>query len=128
MSAAGPPQGRGPDVAGTRPPARSDARGEHTSLAAASLRLGFPVIVWGLHFGTIYALTALACARAAPQTVPWTIGVATLAATALLVATIVRQWPRRSDFIRWLTAALAAAALVGIVWEALPVLLVPPCA
>lgn len=98
------------------------------TFAAASLRLAFPVIVWGLHFGAVYALTALACARAAPQTVPWTIGAATLAAAAALIVTILRGWPRRSDFTTWLTGALAAAALVAIVWEALPVLLVPPCA
>ena len=98
------------------------------SSAAASLRIGFPVIVWGLHFGTVYALTALACARAAPQMVPWTIGIATLVAALLLVVTILRQWPQRSDFNAWLTGALAAAALVAVAWEALPVLLVPPCA
>ena len=96
--------------------------------AAASLRLGFPVIVWGLHFGAVYALTALACARDAPQTVPWTIGVATLVAALLLVVTILRQWSRRSDFNAWLTGTLAATALVAVAWEALPVLLVPPCA
>ena len=26
------------------------------TFAAASLRLAFPVIVWGLHFGAVYAL------------------------------------------------------------------------
>lgn len=98
------------------------------TFAATSLRIGFPVIVWGLHFGVVYALTALACARAAPQTVPWTIGVATLVAAGAMIVTILRAWPRSSDFTGWLTGALAAAALVAIVWEGLPVLLVPPCA
>ena len=98
------------------------------TFAAASLRIGFPVIVWAVHFGAIYGATALACARAAPRIVPWTIAIATILGAALMIATIWRQWPRRAEFTAWLAATLAAAALVAIVWEALPVLLVPPCA
>lgn len=98
------------------------------SFAATSLRVAAPVLVWAVHFGLVYGLTALACARAAPRTVPWTIGIATLVAAALVLLTIRRAWPQRAEFTAWLTGALAAAALVAIVWEALPALLVPACA
>ena len=98
------------------------------SFRAATLRIAFPVIVWATHFAIAYGITALACARAAPHAVPWTIGVATLGAAALMVATMVRAWPRRGDFEAWLTLALAAMALTAIVWEGMPVLIVPACA
>jgi hypothetical protein len=36
-------------------------------------------------------------------------------------------WRHRRTFEAWLMAALAAMALLAILWEALPVLMVPPC-
>jgi hypothetical protein len=98
------------------------------AFARTTLRLAFPLLVWGSHFAVVYGFTALACARTSPQAVPWTIGVATLVAGAALIATIAREWPRRADFEAWLTLALAAISLVAVAWEALPVLMVPPCA
>jgi hypothetical protein len=97
-------------------------------LVATTLRLASPVLVWGVHFAVVYGSTALACARSFPRAVPWTIGLATLAAGAFMIVTIAREWPRRADFEAWLALALAAMALVAVVWEALPVLLVPACA
>jgi uncharacterized membrane protein HdeD (DUF308 family) len=91
-------------------------------------RLALPVAVWGAHFAIVYGVTSFACARASPQAVPWAIGLATLAAGTFMVVTMAREWPRRDDFVAWLALALAAIALVAIVWEALPVLMVPACA
>ena len=96
--------------------------------ARTTLRLAFPLVVWGVHFAIVYGSTSLACARAAPGAVPWMIGLATVAAGAALIVTIAREWPRRSDFEAWLASALAAMALIAIAWEALPVLMVPACA
>ena len=35
--------------------------------------------VWALHFAVVYAVTAIACARAAPHLVPWSIAATYLA-------------------------------------------------
>jgi hypothetical protein len=90
-------------------------------------RIASGVVVWGLHFSVIYGITALACARGLATIVPWTIGIATVVAAALAFAIIAREWPRRTAFDAWLAAALAASALVGIVFEGLTMLVVPAC-
>jgi hypothetical protein len=95
--------------------------------AATALRISSGVIAWAAHFAVVYGVTALACARGIPGAVPWTIGLATLAAAAFVVVVIVREWKRREDFAAWLAAALAATALLAIVFEGLPVLLLTPC-
>lgn len=98
------------------------------SFALTSLRMSAGVIVWSLHFATIYGLTALACARGVPRPVPWIVFVATLAAGAACVGVIVRERRRQNGFESWLTLGLTAAALLAIVWEALAAAVVPPCA
>lgn len=98
------------------------------SFASATLRIASGPLAWILHFATIYGTTALACARGTPQVVPWAIGLATLAAVAACVAIIAVQWPRRAGFESWLAASLAGLALVAIVLQAFPVLVVPICA
>ena len=90
------------------------------------LRLSSGVIIWALHFTVIYGFTALACARGFGAAAPWTVGAATLVAAALAVALIVTN--RSTEFTRWMTAALAAAALVAILWEGFSVFMVPACA
>lgn len=97
------------------------------SFAATALRLSAGVLVWALHFAAIYGFTALACARQLPAPVPWAVALATLAAAAGCLL-ILRQELARPGFEAWLAAGLAALALLAIVWEALPVLMVPPCA
>ncbi|MCK0509874.1 hypothetical protein [Aromatoleum buckelii] len=97
------------------------------NFVATSLRLSAGVIVWALHFSVIYGLSALACARSAPQAVPWVIGVATLVAIGACVAIIVRELGQGPGFEPWLAAGLAVLALLAILWEALPVLMVAPC-
>ena len=103
---------------------------------ATALRLSAGVIVWAAHFGTIYGYTGLACARRFHDTgplwiagVPWVIGVATLIAVAImlwLIAPLVRGH-RRDDFVVWMSAAIAGLALIGIVYEAVPVVMLPVC-
>lgn len=85
------------------------------------------VVIWALHFGTIYGLTGLACARGWQSLVPPGIALATALAAILACAVLVAGWRGRAQFESWMTAGIAALALVAIVWEALPVLVVPIC-
>ena len=105
-------------------------------------RVSAPLAVWAVHFLAIYGLTALACARGFAaqrvlgiEVVALGIAVATLIAAAALVLVIARALGGRrrgaddsEDFLRWMSAAAGALALVAIVWEALPALVVPVCA
>ena len=50
-----------------------------------------------------------------------------MVAAILAVAVVVAGWRRRAQFESWMTAGIAALALVAILWEALPVLIVPIC-
>ena len=85
-------------------------------------------LCWALHFAAIYGFTGIACARGLAGAVPWAVAGFTLVA-ALAAAAVLRVALRQRDsFEHWLAAALAGAALVAILWEALPALLVPACA
>ena len=90
-----------------------------------ALRISSGVLVWALHFALVYGFTALACARGFAAAAPWAVGAATLAATLATLAIIVTHLS--GDFIRWLTAGVAAFALLAILWEGIPALLVAPC-
>jgi type IV secretory pathway TrbD component len=110
---------------------------------AETLRMLSGLLVWGAHFGLVYVITALACARRfyalewqGIGLVVWVVAIATLAAIASVLAIALPVWRhiRRhgapdptSAFIDWLTVAFGGLALVAIVWEGLPVLLVPIC-
>jgi hypothetical protein len=84
------------------------------------------VIVWALHFAAVYGYTALACARGFGGT-SWVVGGATVVAALLAVGIIARNLDR--EFTRWISAAVAVAALIAIVWEGLtPLLVRNPCA
>lgn len=86
------------------------------------------LVAWAAHFGAVYGLTGLACARNAPEAVPWSIGIATLAALVLIGALCVRAYRRRGrDLLDWLAGATAGLGAVAILWQALPVLMVPVC-
>ena len=85
------------------------------------------VMVWALHFTAIYGITGLACARGWNQLVVPSIAASTLLALLALVPILAVGVRRRAQFEYWMTASIAALALVGIVWEALSVLLVPIC-
>ena len=84
-------------------------------------------VIWALHFGAIYGLTGLACARGWQAAVPPGIALATVVAAILALAVLVAGWRRRAQFESWMTAGIAALALLAILWEALPVLIVPIC-
>jgi hypothetical protein len=110
----------------------SDAR----SFGANALRASGGVILWALHFLMIYGFTALACERgfherewlgAGPIT--WVVlGATAFTATAMiwLIRQLLHASPRA--FVDWLGAALTGLALIGVLYEAVPVLLVTPCA
>jgi hypothetical protein len=103
-----------------------------TDFAAATLRMFSGVLIWAAHFLVIYATTGIVCAKRSSnaELVPWVIGIATVIAFAAVLG-VMRSNLRRSAndrFIHWMAIALAGLALIAIVWEAIPVLLVPICA
>lgn len=98
------------------------------SFPLTAFRISAGVIVWAVHFAGIYGITALACARGWNALVAPAIGAATAAAVIVVLAVIVAGWRRREEFESWLSATLGAFALVAILYEAIPVLIVPICA
>lgn len=110
-------------------------------LAVAGALSGF--LIWAAHLLIVYVVEALACARGFADlrllglgVVPLTTAVATAAAVlavgAILLATARPGGggPDRfsaAPFLRRLTAIVAGLSLVGILWDALPVLMVAPC-
>lgn len=97
------------------------------SFPATALTISAGVIIWALHFTAIYGVTALACARGWETVVPPAIAVATALAVLASAAVIVAGWRRRDVFEYWLSAAIAGFGLIAIVYEAVPVLVVPVC-
>lgn len=101
------------------------------------------LIIWGVRFLAAYSFTGIACARGwadneAGGLVPLTIGAASLFAVlgcSALVANAMlrlRTGPAAAGgesvrFVHAVAALVAAFAIVAIVWETLPVLLVPVC-
>jgi hypothetical protein len=94
----------------------------------AGLRMSAGPLCWALHFAAIYGFTGLACARGMADAVPVAVAAFTLVAGGAAAAVLWLSLRRRESFEHWLAAALAAAALLAIAWEALPALLVPACA
>lgn len=103
-----------------------------------------PYLIWGLHFGAVYGVNGLACARgwdgallAGIPAVPALVVGATLAAMLLCALVLLRAVRGRGpaadatrdprEFARWFTALGAGAALIAILWNGLPALQVPPC-
>jgi hypothetical protein len=93
-------------------------------------------LIWAVHFMAIYGFTTLACARDFATTqwlgigiVAWAIGAATIIALAAAVAVVVSATRTAPviGFTDWITAGVAALAALAIVWEALPVIMVPAC-
>lgn len=103
----------------------------------ATLRITAGILIWGVHFLVIYGYTGLACARrfeahgaALLDLVPWVIGASTAIGVALCAAFIVPglRRPRNDDFSRWMSAWIAALAVVAMTLEAAGVLWIPLCA
>lgn len=86
------------------------------------------LLVWATHFGVIYGATGIACARDVPELAPWSIGIATVLALGSLGALgLPRLRKPHRDFVDWLRGATAGIGVVAILWQALPVLMVPIC-
>lgn len=104
-------------------------------------------ILWAIHFGALYSINGLACARGfAMQPVAGTslavisVAVATLIAAAALLSVLVlaaigrgpgisRELDRSlREFWRYGTIAIALLGLVAILWSGVPALIIPPCA
>jgi hypothetical protein len=94
----------------------------------AALRLSAGVIIWALHFAAVYGFTALACARGWNGVVLPFIVTAGLVAASAVIGVIVAGVRRHTGFEGWMSAAIGGLALVAIVYETIPVLIVPPCA
>lgn len=95
------------------------------------------VIVWSLHFLAIYGFAAIACARGLGDSRWLGVGVVTIAAIAAsvlalallakLFVPVTRRW-HAASFEDWLATTIAGLSAIGIVWETVPVFIVPPCA
>ena len=110
------------------------------SFTRGFLRLFSGPIVWAIHFLLVYGFTGVLCARPAWEVqwlgiglLEWGIGSAAVAALALLA--FIHLGRRRKEaveinavFVRRTGAALALLSALAIVWESLPLLLVPACA
>ena len=98
------------------------------SFTRASLLMSAGALCWALHFAAIYGFAGVACARGLASAVPWAILACTLVAAMGAAAVMVVALRQRDSFEHWFAAGVAGAALVAILWEALPALLVPACA
>jgi hypothetical protein len=101
-----------------------------------ALRMFSGALIWAVHFIAIYGFTTLSCARGFATTqwlgigiVAWAIGAATMIALAVAVVVVVSAARTAPviGFTDWITAGVAALAALAIVWEALPVIMVPAC-
>jgi len=95
------------------------------------------LLIWAADFLFLYVFAALACARGFDDAivlgigaVPLAVGVATTIASAVTGAVLIsalrgdEQGPSSSRFLQRLALGLAVLALVAIVWNGLPALLV----
>jgi len=110
---------------------------EHRALLFMPLLAG--PLAWAAHFAFIYAANGIFCARPALHGLwvhgglaAWLIVASALAAIAVIALVYWRQrtrWPRTDDtgFFRWVAGALSLLACVAIIWQTLPVLLMPAC-
>jgi hypothetical protein len=104
--------------------------------ARATIRMFGGIIIWAAHFTVIYSFTALACARGFSSAawlglsiVQWAVGAATALAVIATLALIVRAArAAHSSFEDWLSVSVSGLALIAIVWEGMPALMVPACA
>lgn len=97
-------------------------------------------LVWVIHFLVIYGFMGVVCERPAAQQAAWLgialahwgVAVASVAALAVLAPTVLVQprtpEPHNRRFVRWMALSLNGFALLAIVWETLPIFLVPACA
>lgn len=109
------------------------------SFTRSFLRLFSGPIIWALHFLAVYGFTGVVCARPGVRDTwlgisvfTWGIGVASLLAIAAVIVLHVRDWrailiTRQFDFLRLTASGLGLLSIVAMVWETLPVLMLPLC-
>lgn len=97
-------------------------------------------LIWAVHFGFIYILTAMVCARPASASawlsegvLVWLLGFASAMAVALILWITLRGFKsggigENRRFVEWTALALGALSIYAIVLETLPVLFMPACA
>jgi hypothetical protein len=103
------------------------------------------LIVWAVHFLVVYPFNALACARNFATfeilgigILPVAIVIVTLLSlgligAALLAVTAGRAFeqpeiePSNGRFLRALTIGIGLLSAVAVIWETIPVFMVPPC-
>ena len=104
------------------------------------------LILWAVRFLAAYSFTAIACTRgwsdavlAGIDAVPLGVGLLTLASALGCAAVLARAVPRlgftasdadaeeNTRFVHFIAATVAALALLAVIWETLPVFLVPVC-
>jgi hypothetical protein len=85
------------------------------------------IVIWALHFSIIYGLTGLACARGYGQTIPGLVAISSAIAASVAAVVVAKGFRRRSAFIGWMSASIAAFALIAIVYETVAALLTPSC-
>jgi hypothetical protein len=103
------------------------------------LRLFSGPIIWAIHFLTVYGFTGVLCARPALHHAwlgislfAWGIGAATLVAITAVALLHFRDWRARlrahqSDFLHLTASGLGLLSIVAIIWETMPVFIVPAC-
>lgn len=96
-------------------------------------------IVWAVHFVAIYGFTGVMCARPALRQewlgigiIAWGVSLASLVAIGVLAVIHYAGWRtwlqgRDMSFERKTAASVALFAILAIVWETVPILLVPEC-
>ena len=117
----------------------------HTGFTPTILYLSGGLIIWGARFLAAYIFTAIVCARgwagvslAGLGLVPAVVTLFTLAAAAGCVAIMLRAAShlRRSSsdadeqntrFVHYIAATMAALGLLAVIWETLPVFMIPIC-
>lgn len=106
-----------------------------TSFTRSFLRLFSGPTIWALHFLAIYGATGVLCARPALRqdwlgisAIAWMLGTAALLAVAAIELIHARDWrDRKTDFMRMTASGLALLSIIAIVWETVPLFLVPEC-
>jgi hypothetical protein len=118
--------------------AAEEARGE-AGVFSRLLGLVFGFLVWVLHFLAIYAATAVACVlglgaadASVRSTVVTALVIVTVAAAAIVVLHALKTYRRRDEapnrrFLSSITIGHDAIAVIGILYQVFPILLVPVC-
>jgi Mn2+/Fe2+ NRAMP family transporter len=118
--------------------AAEEAQGE-AGVFSRLLGLVFGFLVWVLHFLAIYAATAVACVlglgaagAGVRSTVVTTLVIVTVVAAAIVVLHALKTYRRREKvldqrFLSSITIGHDAIAVIGILYQVFPILMVPVC-